>query len=752
MKNYCYNCMNEISAGMICNECIQMPLPVTAPHHLKPGTLLNNGKYLVGNVIGEGGFGITYIGRNLLLDTKVAIKEFYPVGYANRNNQVSNELTITTDEQRNIVKKGAQSFLDEARKVANYASERGIVDVLDYMEENETAYIVMEYLDGITLSKYIQDNGPMDPKKTVTLLLPIMKSLKKMHINGLIHRDISPENIMLLKEGSLKLMDFGSARVYFESNRNLTSVVKPGYAPEEQYRENGEQGPWTDVYGMCATIYKCVTGVTPEGALERLIDDKLQDPREFNKNISESFASALEYGLRVRAKERCQNMSDLIMRFEENQSPQSSETDDNLTVYADENMTVYADGMTGDRGNPAGYVNNGMGYPGNPTGYVNNGMGYPNNGINNKNVKKSPVVVICAIMIGTAVLGAALFGGIKLFKEIEPFEKIKLFGNNGNAEKSLGEYYVTGCIDVVKIREKPDEESTVLTKLVNGEKVALVEKGEDEYWKVSIEAEEITGYMPNYYLTNEKDAVIDPVKRYVKLEKGENLIIRSLPETDAAAIGILEIGQEVTLMADMSGKFDYIYVADQKIYGYAESSKLSENPVELKKTSDDENSSDEIVQKEICGPGAAPTSNQGQFYVYVQKGYLALRNAKVFDSSNEIGKMYNGDCILAIKTNEKYWYVYSPSLGMYGYVNSEYLTTTPMGTGQNRSSGMKYYANVNTGYLALRSAPAYDSSNEIGKIANGQEVNVIDTSEDPYWYVYVPGLGQSGYVNSEYLR
>lgn len=156
---------------------------------------------------------------------------------------------------------------------------------------------------------------------------------------------------------------------------------------------------------------------------------------------------------------------------------------------------------------------------------------------------------------------------------------------------------------------------------------------------------------------------------------------------------------------------------------------------------------------EACGVGEPPASNLGQFYVHVQNGYLALRNAKAFDSSNEIGKMYNGDYVLAIKTNEQYWYVYSPSLRMYGYTNSEYLTTTPAASAQNNVySGNVYYASVEKGYLALRNAPAFDSSNEIGKISNGQEVNVLDTSAAPYWYVYVPALDQSGYVNSDYLR
>ena len=150
------------------------------------------------------------------------------------------------------------------------------------------------------------------------------------------------------------------------------------------------------------------------------------------------------------------------------------------------------------------------------------------------------------------------------------------------------------------------------------------------------------------------------------------------------------------------------------------------------------------------GAGSPPANYQGIYYVKVAKGYLALRNAKAFDTSNEIGKMYNGDYVQAIRTNETYWYVYSPSLGAYGYTNSEYLVSSTSSAASSYRD--VYYANVASGYLALRDAQAYDSSNEIGKIANGQEVIVIDSSSGTYWYVYVPALNDYGYVNSEYLR
>lgn len=389
------------------------------------------------------------------------------------------------------------------------------------------------------------------------------------------------------------------------------------------------------------------------------------------------------------------------------------------------------------------------GYP----GYQNRGWNYvPKD--STRSHRLSPTTIMWGAFAGLSVLGAVIFGGMKL---------------SSGKEKSVdivGDYYVTGCKDLVKVRESPDEESTVLTKLSNGEKISLIDKEDDGYWKVYIKAENIMGYMPDHYLTNERDAVTEPVTRYVDIETGDTMTIRSLPKEDASAVGILERGQKVTLMADMSGDYDYIYAAKAKTYGYVESSGLSSKKLSMTATTSQVTATPQPtvqaqpqpqVQGKLIGPAAAPVSHLGQYYASVQKGYLALRNAKAFDNSNEIGQMNNGDPVWAIETSGTYWYVYSPSLGMYGYTNSGYLSASPPAPNQPQStSGRSYlavcYANVASGYLALRNDTAFDASNEIGKISNGAEVDVIDMSEGQYWYVYVPSLGQEGYVNSDYLR
>ena len=310
MKNYCFTCMNEIDQSGFCKNCMKQSSADTFVHHLAPGTILNN-KYLVGNCLGEGGFGITYIGRDLTLDIKVAIKEFYPNGYVNRNNQATQMVTATTQTQSAFFNKGKQRFLQEARNVAKFIGEPGIVGVREYFECNNTAYIIMEYLDGENLNASIKKNGVFKPEAIFNMMLPIVRSLQKIHDTGMIHRDISPDNIMFLKNGTLMLMDFGSARFFTNDEKEMSVMLKQGYAPEEQYRKNGDQGPWTDVYGLCATLYKCVTGVSPVDALDRMRVDELKKPSELGVSIPQPLEVVMMYGLAVFKENRCHDMREL---------------------------------------------------------------------------------------------------------------------------------------------------------------------------------------------------------------------------------------------------------------------------------------------------------------------------------------------------------------------------------------------------------------------------------------------------------
>lgn len=282
-------------------------------HILKYGKILNN-RYVIEEVLGEGGFGITYKGIDRLLDVEVAIKEYFPQGFVTRNNVYSQEITITQMKYEDLFYKGKQRFLSEARVLAKFNKEPGIVSVTDFFEENNTAYIVMEYLDGITLKGYMEYNGLLSVNDILELMFPLMKALDVVHKAGLIHRDISPDNIMLLDNGGVKLMDFGAARMYTEfGQKSLSIMLKHGYAPEEQYRTHGVQGPWTDIYALSATIYKCITGITPLESLQRVLADTLKSPSQLGVAIQPWQEYALLKGLSVRQEDRYQNIQEFCM-------------------------------------------------------------------------------------------------------------------------------------------------------------------------------------------------------------------------------------------------------------------------------------------------------------------------------------------------------------------------------------------------------------------------------------------------------
>lgn len=309
-QQYCMHCMQPMQDGeTACKACGYIPTASSPAHHLKSGTILKE-KYLIGNALGDGGFGITYIGRDLTLDMRIAVKEYYPNGCANRSNIISNEVTMTHGSHGIDYEKDMNRFLSEARVLARFCNEPGVVGVRDFFRENGTAYIVMEFLDGMTLKNYIATYGPIPAETFFRMIDPMLQVLGDIHKQGLIHRDISPDNIMMLKNGRLKLLDFGAAREV-TGDKSLSVVLKPGYAPEEQYRSKGQQGPWTDVYAMCATIYKCITGITPDEAMQRVFEDELKPPSELGVAVTTEQEMVIMQGLCVKSSDRIQSMDDL---------------------------------------------------------------------------------------------------------------------------------------------------------------------------------------------------------------------------------------------------------------------------------------------------------------------------------------------------------------------------------------------------------------------------------------------------------
>lgn len=311
--NRCMGCMKEYEGKGACPYCgFDITKYEPAFHHLPPGTILN-GKYVLGKVLGEGGFGISYIGWDLNLDHKVAIKEYYPTSYVTRQAMYTPEVTMLTGNHQEFYKKGLDKFVEEARTLAKFSGLQGIVQVRDYFQENGTAYIVMEFAEGRTLKKILEkSDGKLPADRVFEMMRPVIESLEEVHKKGLIHRDISPDNMIVDEDGGVKLLDFGAARNYIsEEEKSLSIILKPGYTPEEQYRSRGEQGPWTDVYALCATMYRTITGERPTESLDRLNNDDLKRPSSCGIAIGEQQEAALMKGLAVYKKDRLANMEEL---------------------------------------------------------------------------------------------------------------------------------------------------------------------------------------------------------------------------------------------------------------------------------------------------------------------------------------------------------------------------------------------------------------------------------------------------------
>lgn len=311
---FCPGCLRDTEfENGVCAKCgFDMNGYTVMPHHLVPGTLVKQ-RYKIGRVLGEGGFGITYIGIDTVLNLKVAIKEFYMSGYVNRNHDASPNVFATLGTHRDTFEKNREKFLNEARVLAQFYGEAGIVGVRDFCEENGTAYIIMDFLNGVDLKTYLEQKGRLAPEEAVKLLMPVMTSLQHVHAEGIIHRDISPDNIMVMEDGSTKLLDFGAAREISQTDiKSLSVILKPGYAPEEQYRSKGRQGPWTDVYALAATLYKCIVGATPDDAMERMYRDRLPSPAAADAACPIAISNVIIKGLAVRQADRYQDVATFL--------------------------------------------------------------------------------------------------------------------------------------------------------------------------------------------------------------------------------------------------------------------------------------------------------------------------------------------------------------------------------------------------------------------------------------------------------
>lgn len=275
---------------------------------LKPGVILKE-RYKIEEVIGAGGFGITYRAWDPLLQSYVAIKEYYPSGIATRSADSSKVCVPVGQEQREY-HRGRIRFLKEAQDVARFQSEPNIVSIYDYLEENDTAYMVMEYLHGCTLKQYIREHGGrLDTDHILHICLSVLDALAVVHKAGMIHRDISPENIFICEDLTVKLIDFGAAKqVYLDGEQTMSVVLKPGYAPPEQYAKKDKQGPWTDIYALGATLYFAATGEKPEESFGRVLEDTIKPVCEVNPEIPRAMSQVIMRAMSVKIKDRYQTV------------------------------------------------------------------------------------------------------------------------------------------------------------------------------------------------------------------------------------------------------------------------------------------------------------------------------------------------------------------------------------------------------------------------------------------------------------
>ena len=308
--DYCPHCMYPAS-GPVCKRCGKSTSWTPGEQQLPAGTMLDGSglhRYLTGAAIGQGGFGITYIAVEPDSGKRVAVKECFPVQCASR---AAGGVRVEPKPGMAAQLQGAlNSFLDEARLLAKQTELKSVVQVEDFFSTNGTAYLVMEYLDGVTLSDKMKAEGRLPAQKLLSMLRPLMEDIGKLHASGIIHRDISPDNIMWMPDDTLKLLDFGCARS-MEDGKSMSVLLKHGFAPVEQYQTRG-QGPWTDIYSLCATIYYCITGTLPTSAVERLEGDALVPPTALGAELTAKEETALLWGLAVQPTRRPQNIELLI--------------------------------------------------------------------------------------------------------------------------------------------------------------------------------------------------------------------------------------------------------------------------------------------------------------------------------------------------------------------------------------------------------------------------------------------------------
>lgn len=317
-QTLCYNCFRQVAdPSAPCPHCgfdlgeNQQKFPVA----LRAGTVLND-RYIVGRVLGQGGFGITYVAFDTQLQARVAIKEYMPSEMATRVEGTT--VSIMMDTRAEDFTYGAERFQEEARTLAKFIGHPNIAGVSSYFDENDTSYFVMDYIEGVSFKSYIANNGgKVSVDETLNVMIPVLRALTAVHAEGFIHRDVTPDNIYISKDGNVKLLDFGSARYSIgDKSKSLDVILKVGYAPKEQYIRRGRQGPYTDVYSCAACFYAALTGYLPPESLERLDQDTLVPVSQVLPEVPDWLDRAILKGLAVQPEDRFQSAAEFLDAIE----------------------------------------------------------------------------------------------------------------------------------------------------------------------------------------------------------------------------------------------------------------------------------------------------------------------------------------------------------------------------------------------------------------------------------------------------
>lgn len=301
----CMGCMNQMEDQVtVCPHCgfNERELKQEA-YYLTPGTVVG-GKYIIGRALSYAGYTVTYIGMDAENNRKVLVKEYLPNEFSTRP-EGDKEVTIYSGDAKEQFEEGLTTFLNEANRIQQLGRPQGIMQVYDCVAENDTGYVISEYLEGQTLAQILEGGKKFSPQEAKEFICEILEGLRRVHPLDVVHCDIAPETILVTRTGEIKLLDFGATRYVTTANsKSLAIILKQGYAPEEQYRSQGVRGPWTDVYALGAVMYHMITGIVPIESVDRALVDELKAPSQLGVPMPKNMENALMNALNVYQKDR----------------------------------------------------------------------------------------------------------------------------------------------------------------------------------------------------------------------------------------------------------------------------------------------------------------------------------------------------------------------------------------------------------------------------------------------------------------